>query len=186
MRARPEDVERRRCESTQLWREASVVNEVAQWAALITLTILLLGVFRQVGLLLPPSTRTQVSGPTPGRRAPRPLLEHVRKVTLNGRTEAGTIVAFVTEDCTGCQRLLADLSSSQVARDEPVVLVTRHPSPQFAQAIQETGIPTISADDALWDACGVTATPLVVRIDERGRIAAREVTHRVEAAVQDQ
>jgi len=90
------------------------------------------------------------------------------------------IVAFVTENCVTCQRLLANLSDLDV-RDRPsVLLVAKRPSTQFRSALAETEIPTIYDDGTLWEECDVTATPLVVRVDSQGRVVAKEVTHRVD------
>lgn len=47
------------------------------------------------------------------------------------------------------------------------------------EAIDETGAPTIYEEGEIWDACQVTATPLIERIDGEGQVLAKGVTHRV-------
>lgn len=164
-----------------------IVNEVLQWIALVVLTLLTLGVLRQMSLLLPPAQRGATSGPSTGRRAPSRLLERVEVAVGGGGLERGALVAFVTENCVGCQQLLADLAEGrQQPNGQPLVLVAHKPSDQFVAALEETRIPMIADDGELWEDCRVASTPLIVRIDERGRTAMKEVTHRVNAVAQAQ
>jgi hypothetical protein len=158
-----------------------IVNEVLQWIVLVVLTLLTLGVLRQVSLLLPPSDRGAASGPATGRRAPAQLLRRLEAAVGNGGLERGALVAFVTEDCVGCQRLLADVTEGRQQLDgQPLVLVAHRPSEEFAAALEESRIPLITDDGELWQDCRIASTPLVVRIDEKGRIAMKEVTHHVD------
>jgi hypothetical protein len=158
-----------------------IVNEVFQWSVLVVLTLLVLGVLRQVSLLLPPDRRGAGSGPPTGRRAPARLVEQLERTVAAGGLAQGALVAFVTENCVGCQKLLADVSEGrQKLNGQPLVLVTHNPSEQFRAALDETQLPVIADEGELWDACHVTETPLVVHIDERGRTKTKEVTHRVD------
>lgn len=159
-----------------------MANEALQWAVLAIMGLLVLGVLRQVALTLPPEARATASGPPVGRRIPKQLLTELHRVSPTGDVTAGTLVAFVTESCVGCQRLLAELSNGNGHRDDrPLVLVAKTPSEQFFDALAETGIPAIAdVTGDLWKSCGVSATPLVLRLDREGRVEAKEVTHRVE------
>lgn len=162
-----------------------MVNEVAQWTILLIVALLMLGVLRQVGLMLPPSARALPSGPAPGRRAPRALLRSLHDVLGADGLARGVTVAFVTENCVGCQRLLADLTrDAAFDRDgPPLVLVAYRPTEPFASALKETRIATIASDEELWRECGVTSTPLVIGIDKHSRVQTKEVTHRVAPAL---
>lgn len=156
------------------------VNEVLQWTVLVILAVLMLGVLRQLALILPPRVRSD-AGPDIGKRAPAALLSGVTTAVSNGGFSHGAVVAFVAENCAGCQKLLADLSEGrQSANGQPVVVVADNPSEAFSAALDETSLPVIEDRGELWSACGVTATPLVVRIDGDGRITKKEVTHRVD------
>jgi len=156
------------------------VNEIAQWAVLVVLALLVLGLLRQVSILLPTRSRAVQSGPPVGREAPKPLLESLRRALPDDLLADGTLVAFVTEDCVGCQKLLADATSDRGALNgEPLVVVAHKPSPGFSSALSESNIPTISDDGRIWRECAITSTPLMLRVDQRGRVAAKEVTHRV-------
>jgi hypothetical protein len=162
-----------------------IVNEVLQWIALSGVAVLTLGVFRQITLMLPPQARATPSGPPTGSRAPRRLVEALKKSGVDGALQLGVTVAFVTENCTGCQRLLANLGEQHGNGNAgPTVLVAYQPTPQFRMALEEVGLPLIVDEGELWEACDVTATPLVVHINERGRVAMKEVTHRVESVGQ--
>jgi len=158
-----------------------MVNEVLQWGLLIVVGILVLGILRQVALILPPETRAiSVNGPKLGGTMPRGVLVELDGVAPNWRVEEATTIAFLTESCAGCQRLLANLAVPAVVLTHQVVLIARAASPQFREALVETGAPTIYDEGEIWDACEVTATPLVVRIDREGQILAKGVTHRVD------
>lgn len=158
-----------------------MVNEVLQWTVLVVLIVLTLGLLRQLSVMLPPAAGGVGNGPSMGRRAPARLLGQVERAVMNGGLAHGALVAFVTEDCVGCQKLLADVADGRQKLDgQPLVVVARSPSEQFRAALRETGIAVVHDEGELWDECRVTATPLVVRIDEKGRIAMKEVTHRVD------
>jgi hypothetical protein len=99
---------------------------------------------------------------------------------LAPRLVDGTLVAYVTESCVGCQQLLASLEHGKSRRDEPLVLVAKNASPGFREALGATGLPAVFDQGAIWRACGVSATPLVIRLDQEGRVVAKEVTHLVD------
>jgi hypothetical protein len=158
-----------------------IVNELLQWTVLVVLMLLTLGVLRQVSLLQP-RRREAEAGPPTGRPAPSRLVRELKQVIGNGDLPSGAIVAFVAENCPACQRLIADVASGrQKLNGQPLVLVARSPSEAFGAALDETAIPLITDQGALWEECHVTATPLVLRIDAKGKAASKEVTHRVDA-----
>lgn len=161
----------------------SLANEVLQWGVLVVIAVVLLGVLRQVALALPTQYRAQtVSGPSIGSRLPRPLLRRLPSPLPDGSSHAGeAILAFVTEACVGCQRLLSEVSARHAASDAPLVLVARNPSGPFQQALEDLSTPIIHDDGRIWAACQVTNTPLVVRIDSEGRVIAKGVTHDVDS-----
>jgi len=154
--------------------------EVIQWSLLGLILLLLLGLYRQVGLLTPANARaTTRGGPMVGRRLPGSLLQKLNEVVPEKASDGATL-AFVHESCTGCQRLLSDLNLVPTVVKAEVVLVLRRPSWQFGEAVKELNVPIISdAEGQLWRECGITETPLVVRIGPGGRVLEREVTHDV-------
>lgn len=158
------------------------MNEVAQWAVLAVVVLLLLGVLRQVSIVVPANQRGLDQDIPIGRRLSRSVLQGVRSARNGSSGDSATLVAFVTESCTGCQRLLGriqDLDDADIR--SRLVLVAKHPSPEFKSALAETGIKAVADDEGeLWEAAGVTATPLILAVDGDGRVIAGEVTHRVE------
>jgi hypothetical protein len=160
-----------------------MVGEVLQWVMLVVLAVLVLGVLRQVSLMLPPPARAAPSGPALGRRLPRQLVTEIERVIPPGGIAENTVLAFITESCVACQELLANLDGSgDLSSRERLVLVAKAPSPQFRGALMETGVATVCDEKGeIWEACKVTSTPLLVRINSQGRVLAKEVTHRVES-----
>lgn len=160
-----------------------MVNETLQWALLVVIAFVLLGVLRQVALALPTHYRAQtVSGPSIGSHLPRPLLRRLPSSVMDGPSGADeAIVAFVTEACIGCQRLLSEISSGRAPSEAPLVLVAKNPSVPFLRALEELRTPIIHDDGRIWAACRVTNTPLVVRVDREGKVVAKGVTHDVDS-----
>jgi hypothetical protein len=155
-----------------------MIGEVIQWVLLVTMAFFLLGLLRRVAIMLPPPVRAPSSGPAEGTRLPRNVLSQLIRLAPQ-HSLAGLTVAFVAENCQGCQRLLASLAESVDSMG--VVLVAKRPSPQFRQALDQLDVPTLFDDSGrVWEQSKVSATPLVVRLDEHGVIVAREVTHRVD------
>ena len=157
------------------------MNEVAQWVAIASIAFLILGVLRQVSLLLPPARRGAGRELEVGMRLPKSAIARLMEVVPDHR-DGELLVAFVTENCSGCQQLLGGLGEWKQALDgRSLVLVTRRASPQFRTAIEEIGVPVLHDDGGrVWKAAHVTATPLILRIDREGRVSDREVTHRVD------
>jgi hypothetical protein len=159
-----------------------VVNEVLQWVAVLIVGFFLVGVLRQLDLMLPARVKAGSGGPELGAKLPRTLLEAVRTSVGREGLRRGVLLAFVTENCVGCRQLLGNLRGTHTTVGQPpLALIARAPSRQFASALDDLGFPIIRDDDGrLSRAASVTATPLVVRIDESGRVMAKEVTHRVD------
>jgi hypothetical protein len=145
--------------------------------------VLTLGALRQLALALPSETRVlQTSGPPIGARLPRKVVSSLEGHVPELDQASSRILAFITENCSGCQALLA---KAQESRDElsraPFALVIRGGSTAFNNAISQTGLNVIDDDDGLlWNAFEVGATPLLVSVDPDGRVSSKEVTHRVD------
>jgi hypothetical protein len=156
-----------------------LLNESIQWVWLGGLTLLVLGALRQLAILSPGTTRAQASGPPIGRKLPREALDRIRQSSDRPVDLTPLQVAFVTESCPACQRLLANLDGGSDVHN--VVLVAQVGSPHFTAAVEELRVPVVwDPTGDMWEACQVTATPLVLNIDRTGQVVAKEVTHRVE------
>lgn len=158
-----------------------MVNEMLQWLLLLIICFVGLGILRQVSLLIP-SARQVSSGPEVGRRLPRRSLEQLKNALPGKQLSEPTLVAFVTENCVGCQELLADVPRALgELNGSKLLIVPRSPTGPVRQALAELGVPFVAdSTDGLWKAAQVTTTPLVVAIDAEGRVLRKEVTHRVD------
>ncbi len=160
-----------------------MIGEALQWAVLLVFGLLLLGVLRQLSLMLPAEARVAMSGPAMMKRLPRSLLDELRSAAGRDGLRQGAVLAFITENCLGCQQLLADIEDGRKnLNGQEVVLVAKTPSPGFLQAVRDTGLPVVpDVERGFWNACKISATPLVVQIDGEGRVIGKEVTHHVDA-----
>jgi hypothetical protein len=157
-----------------------VVNEIFQWVVLVGVLFLLLGAFRQIALSLPSDHRAQTfSGPSIGRRLPRSTAKRIEALTVSSDSTQGAVVAFVSESCAACQRLLANLATHEDS--VPVVVVARRPSLAFQDALARLSRPLIFDDGEVWHDCRITNTPLVVRLDQEGKVSSKGVTHDIDA-----
>lgn len=151
-----------------------MINETLQWSFIAIALLLLLGVLRQVSLVLPPRPGTEIGGPPVGKRLPELLTKQLERIQAPGDA-SGKVLAFVTEGCYGCRKLLSSLDSS---RADDLVLVARSPSAGFRSALMELRMPLVlDTHEEIWRSCEVTATPLVLRVGSDGRVISKEVTH---------
>lgn len=107
--------------------------------------------------------------------------DDLRLISEGFGSGSSSVLAFVMESCPGCQRLLADLSETRQRIELPIALVARAPSPQFHEALSETGLPIHADNGEMWKRWKITNTPLVLKIGEDGRVVAKGVTHHVDA-----
>jgi hypothetical protein len=152
------------------------MNEVAQWMLLFVVGMLLLGVLRQLALMLPAEARTPSRELQTGELLPGKLRRRVHELPL---VVGGYLVAFVSESCRSCERLLSQLESLPREERPPLILVARGGSPVFVDALRKAGDLVVEDDGAIWSEVGVAATPTVLHVDSSGRIVRREVTHHV-------
>jgi hypothetical protein len=154
-------------------------GEIAQWVVLLLLVFLLLGLYRQMSLLLPtPARNSSGGGPIVGDRLSKKALARLDEVAPDGRRPR--LIAFVAQSCEGCQRLIVEARSRPPDAD-PVMLIARRPSAGFRDAIGEAGLQLLEDDGQLWGACSVTNTPLVIALDDDGKVLAKGVTHLVDS-----
>ena len=80
------------------------MNEVLQWAVMTMIVFLLLGLFRQIAASNPARLRRFDRGLRPGERLPVELRQQLGALA-GSIVQDEAILAFVTENCVGCQRL---------------------------------------------------------------------------------
>lgn len=164
------------------------VNEILQWVVIAVLALFVLGLLREVSLLLPGRERSAPSAGQSGLNGSIPKATwQAIEAAVGPIPEAGDLqVVFVTESCTGCQQLLADLEHSMSdARangglPSGTLLVAQSGSEGFVEAVGAVGLPVLWDDGSIWRECQISVTPFVIRTEADGRIVNREVSHHVE------
>lgn len=161
-----------------------IVNEVVQWAVILTLTVLVLGLYRQLAQFMgiAPLSLESNSGPRLGRPLDDAAQSILRAELDDFPPSRPTTLAFVHEGCAGCQFLLAHLSNQPVdaATAQMVIVVALRPSPDFLAALHELSRPVVADHTGdLWKACDVQATPFQVHLDRHGVVTGKAVDHNV-------
>lgn len=160
-----------------------MVTEALQWAVIAGLCLVVVGILRQLSLMMPPRSRTNtLGGPSVGKRLPRDLVRAMKSRIEPLAAPRELIVAFIVENCAGCQRLLAETGEARRTNGQRnnLILVVKNPTPNFSRALDESGIPAVVDDGTIWAQCGITNTPLVARIASDGRVLAKAVTAHVD------
>jgi hypothetical protein len=159
---------------------------VAQWALLLTLGLLVVGAYRQLGRVFADKRPTSALGPVPGSRATEFVYLRISDNTEHRFRPAvdhkPTLLGFVDPTCPACEELVENLSTATSVGELDgfrTLLVMSDP-PTYAgisTAFRSTGLeigrpPT----DAAREAYNAAATPLLVAIDSSGTVrAARSV-----------
>jgi len=155
--------------------------EIAQWALLAALALLVIAAFRQLGRMIAGQAAPQELGPPVGSSAAplayaRPGDETVRRLTPgDGRP---VLLAFADPTCPSCEQLVGVLGALQAAGEldglRVLVLISDPPSylaisEVFSSTGVEVGRPV--RRDGL-DSYRASATPVLVAIDAAGVVRA--------------
>lgn len=161
-----------------------MINEALQWAVLVAVLLLCLGLYRQLALYLGDpraGSLEALAGPRINHPLPRNAHQLIRP--LIGSTDS--IVVFVTEGCHGCHRLLRELteaasvSAIQEETGARIVVIALHPSEPFQELLKTLKTPTVADPGELWTTCNVQATPFMLFVDSQSVVRAKEVGHDV-------
>jgi methylamine dehydrogenase accessory protein MauD len=163
-----------------------MVSYVVLWVLVILLSILVVALARQVGVLhlrLGPRGALEIDeeGPPLGEA---PQAVHVRDVegrpvTIGGPGE-GQLVLFVSPDCSLCRVVLPSLPvAARAAGLEPRVVVDSPTVGDAAREVAGTGVPVVP-DPPIADAYRVPGTPYAVAIDAMGVIRAKGTVNNLE------
>ncbi len=158
------------------------MNDILQWVTIAAIAFLVLGLFRQISVLLPSENRSLTqSGPPLGDPVPRRLQLEMERALQGPLPRSGLLIAFVTESCIACQTLLGQLQESRALQDgQRLLLVAKNASEPFREALDQLGLPIVHDNGELWEACRVTNTPLLVKVSDDARVSAKGVTHHVD------
>jgi len=163
--------------------------EVAQWALLFGLGLLVVVLYRQLGLLLRKSHHAADLGPPVGSPAGSFRYERVpdgTRLQLRPGDGRPTLIAFVDPTCPACEQLVASLSTMQASGElagiRVLLLISDPPgylsiSAAFQATSLEIGRPVSTAEIAGYRAAG---TPLLVAVDGAGLVRAAGVARQVD------
>jgi hypothetical protein len=158
--------------------------EVAQWALLFGLGLLVVVLYRQLGRLLSKSEHAHELGPPVGSRATSFRYERVSDgapARFTPGTGTAALIAFVDPTCPACEQLVTNLSAMHDAAEMPdveVLLLISDPpgylsiSAAFSTTRLQIGRPVAAAGVASYRASG---TPLLVAVDPTGIVRAAGV-----------
>jgi len=157
-----------------------MLNEILQWVVLVAIAFLVIAMYWNYGMAVQRSRGGLVdtSGPRIGDRLPADLLRLLPHTSDEG------VVAFVSENCRTCSRLLARADRGEGGPRPNLVLVAANPSPGFVEALQILDFPVYVDDGSLWRKLEIVATPFLVYVDETGRVTAKDVNHVIESGAE--
>jgi hypothetical protein len=162
--------------------------EIAQWALLFALGLLVVVMYRQLGRLLSKPAATAELGPAVGTMAsPFRYQKLPGGMTAQFSPGAGQpwLLAFADPSCPACEQLVTSLSTMQadgeLAGAGILLLISDPPgylsiSAAFQATTLEIGRPLTVTEIAGYRATG---TPLLVAIDGTGRVRAAGVARQV-------
>jgi len=157
------------------------VNDFVQWAAIVCLSVFILGLYRQLAELLgspKAGSLEATSGPPMHRKLAAPLLAALRSVPPSAGGEV--TIAFVSEGCAGCGRLLAELADSATQNLDGVVVIARSRTSMYREALKELRVPVVHDDDGtLWSSANISITPFLLGVNGKGIVEWKAVDHHV-------
>lgn len=158
-----------------------VLNEVAQWTALIFLGVVALGLTRQLGqFLISRREELELDGPDIGSKL-SPLLvgdESIQSIeALYSSSARGlTLVCVLNDRCLGCAGLLEDLLRRGRPEGVPIIaLLSAHDAEFVAQAEAAFSLVVIDPASERAKAAGINATPFLLGVDQSGHIKHRAI-----------
>jgi hypothetical protein len=148
-----------------------IVNELAQWAVLLLLTVFVVGLTRQLGsILVPPKEQALLDGPAVGKALPASLLGEdgsaLLRSMISDRGRGYAVVAVVDENCFGCDALLTILEEDGAPDGAPLAAVTWKSGPAHLERVarQFDVLGQDPGGDRL-KAAGIQATPFLMVVD---------------------
>lgn len=157
-----------------------MINEVAQWAVLVFLSVLALGLTRQLGhFLLPHNEQVMQTAPEVGSVLPDTLLDAGDRQALAALAaghESGLAgVVVLNEECNGCQAMIEDLESGAVVRHGPLVAVVKESEAAFVgRAATVFDFVVDDEDGDRVSRTGLAATPFLLLVDSDLRVTHRD------------
>lgn len=165
-----------------------LLNELAQWAALLFLGIFVLGLTRQLGDFLVPS-RERVAenrGPKIGKRLPAGLLpagDHRRLLELmEERAARWAALLVVSEDCPRCKTLIERLAETGAPDHAPVVALSSRSGPDHTAVLEATA-DIVVVDGKSLEKADINVRPFVLIVDRTLKVRHKQIAWDLHEAV---
>lgn len=159
-----------------------LINELAQWAVLVLLTVVVLGLLRQLGhFIVPRREELLYRGPEVGGDLPRQLLSGVqanglRRAIAESRAGIGVVVVL-NENCSGCKALLNQLEVLGSPLQAPLVAVVDSPTTEsHTRLLRIFDHLVVDPGGGFARNAGILATPFVLAIDAELRVRHRAIS----------
>ena len=165
-----------------------LLNELAQWAALLFIGVFVLGLTRQLGaFLVPPRARVEQNrGPDIGKRLPTTVLSREDRERLGTlMTERGTkwaALVVVGGDCPRCATLLENVTEGRVPDGAPVVALSTTTDLGY-KVLLERVADLVVVDDELGDRSNLNVKPFVLIVDQALKVRHKHITSDLREAV---
>jgi hypothetical protein len=165
-----------------------LLNELAQWAALLLLGFFVLGLTRQLGnVLVSPRERVEQNrGPRLGRRLPAAILgqdDRERLLALmQERSSNWAALLVVGEDCPRCGLLIERLMETGMPDGAPVAVLSDRSGPDH-RTLLDRAADLVIVDSERLAAADLNVKPFVLILDDSLRVRHKQVAWDLSDAV---
>lgn len=166
-----------------------MINEILQWAVLLSLAMFLLGLTRQLGryMIVTRNDRSDAQGPTLGKRLPRGAFSDHERATMTERMASGrsdyAALLFVDDRCAGCEQALAELEDGPVT-EAMVVAISRRSDEKHARRLDEL-VDLAVVDEQRFKILGVDLTPFILIVDRDLVVVHKEAAAPLSTAIRN-
>lgn len=168
-----------------------LINEFAQWAVILLLGIVLLGLVRQLGVFLTPRRDLVLDrGPEIGSELPARLLDEMTAQRLSGLIAESEgrhgLIAVLRDKCIGCKDLVSDLEANGGPAGYPVAALVDTSDIEFSTRLERV-FDVVVHDPGLERAVaeGILGTPYVFAVDEYLMIRQRGISGDLDGLVRE-
>jgi methylamine dehydrogenase accessory protein MauD len=160
-----------------------LASNIALWIAVILQTLLILALFRYIGLLL---DRMPAQGPAVGKSAPRRDVVDIEsgKHTLGAPSERHQILIFTSPNCPWCEEMAPHIAPffSSLGSDYDLLLVLADQPPAgqsnaYARRLGGGAPLKLAIAPELFESYAVPGTPYGLLIDRDGIVRAKGTTN---------
>lgn len=165
-----------------------ILNELAQWAALIFMAIFLIGLTRQLGRFMV-GEREEIAnsvGPDVGKRLPPEVLPDAERERFADAIEASPAgwgaLLVVDQECIGCAAALEALEHGGAPDEAPIAALSRMSNADHEERLARVSEVVVVDPDRVSRA-GFRVTPFVFIVDADLRVAHKALTGDLHEAV---